>query len=84
MSASGTTAASSAAGAGAPAGMAEAAANGSPFHAATPPPPAASEPIQGLSLVGSVIWSRVKKNPAPVAALVVGFLLALGLLRNRS
>ena len=24
-----------------------------------------SEPIQGLSLVGGVLWSRVKRNPAP-------------------
>jgi carbon monoxide dehydrogenase subunit G len=56
-----------------------------PPAAAPPPRPAApeSEPIQGLSLVGSVLVSRIKKNPAPFAALLVGFLLALRILRRR-
>ena len=67
---------------GSPPGPSEAAGDGSPFPGATPPP-AASEPIQGLSLVTSVVWSRVKKNPAPVVALVIGFLVAVGLLRKR-
>jgi MYXO-CTERM domain-containing protein len=29
------------------------------------------------------MWSRVKSNPAPVVALVLGFLLALRMLRRR-
>ncbi len=71
-----------------PAGTGEAATDESPFPGATPPPPAAhphthSEPIQGLTLVGSAMWSQVKKNPAPVVALVLGFLLALRVLRRR-
>ncbi len=54
-----------------------------------PPPPAAppvqeSEPVQGLSLIGGVLWGRVKRNPAQLVALVVGFLLALRVLRRRS
>jgi uncharacterized protein len=57
--------------------------DGSPFPGATPPPPATSEPMDGLSLVGGAMWSRVKKNPAPVVALVLGFLLALRVLRRR-
>jgi len=67
--------------------------------APTPPPPPAppssssppvsqpaaaeSEPVEGLSLIASVLWSQAKRNPAPVAALVFGFLLALRLLRRR-
>jgi carbon monoxide dehydrogenase subunit G len=65
---------------GAPSGTPDAAGDGSPFPGATP---TASEPIQGLSLVGSVAWSRLKKNPAPLVALVIGFLVALRLLRKR-
>ncbi len=69
----------------APAGTPEAPADEAPFPGATPPPPGAapSEPMQGLSLVGGAMWSQVKKNPAPAVALVLGFLLALGLLRKR-
>ncbi|HWE15022.1 MAG TPA: SRPBCC family protein [Solirubrobacteraceae bacterium] len=55
----------------------------SPFPGSTPPPASSSEPIQGLSLVSSVMWSRLKRNPAPVVALVLGFLLALRMLRRR-
>ncbi len=50
---------------------------------APPPPPPSSEPIQGLSLMGSVMWSRAKSNPAPLAAIVLGLLFLLGLLRRR-
>jgi carbon monoxide dehydrogenase subunit G len=42
-----------------------------PGAAGRPPlehPPQPSEPMQGLSLVGGVVWGRVKRNPAPVAA----------------
>ncbi len=50
-----------------------------------PPSPAPeSEPISAVSLVGSVALKRAKENPAPLAALVIGFLAALRLLRRRS
>ncbi|HTU29639.1 MAG TPA: SRPBCC domain-containing protein [Solirubrobacteraceae bacterium] len=52
-----------------------------------PPPPSAApetEPISAVSLVGSVALKRAKENPAPLAALVIGFLAALRLLRRRS
>jgi carbon monoxide dehydrogenase subunit G len=51
-----------------------------------PPPapptqfPEPSEPIQGLSLMGSVLWARVKQNPAPVVA---GAAVVLLLARRR-
>ena len=59
-----------------------------PPHAgpARPPlehPPAPSEPLQGLTLVGGVIWSRVKRNPAPVAAAGVAVMLLLARSRRR-
>jgi carbon monoxide dehydrogenase subunit G len=47
-------------------------------HEFRAPPPA--EPIQGLSLAGGVFVDRIKRNPAPF---LVGFLLALLLLRRR-
>ncbi len=57
----------------------------------TPPPPPGptppapeTEPISAVSLVGSVALKRAKENPAPLAALVIGFLAALRLLRRRS
>jgi uncharacterized protein len=58
----------------------------------SPPPPqpqpnqpvAESEPVQGLSLMASVLWGQAKRNPAPFVALVFGFLLALRVLRRRS
>jgi uncharacterized protein len=43
-----------------------------------------SEPISALSLIGSVALRRAKENPAPVVALVLGFLVALRVLRRRS
>ncbi|MGO9884516.1 MAG: SRPBCC family protein [Solirubrobacteraceae bacterium] len=69
--------------------------DGSDAAAQPPPPPppptpqpnqpvAESEPVQGLSLMGSVLWGQVKRNPAPLVALVLGFLLALRVLRRRS
>lgn len=59
-----------------------------PADAAPPPPPPpppptdASEPIEGLSLIGSVLVARIKRNPAPVIG-VVGGLLVLRLLFRR-
>ena len=43
-----------------------------------------SEPVQGLSLMASALWGQAKRNPAQAIALVVGFLLALRVLRRRS
>ena len=72
---------------GSPAG---AAASPSPPASSPPPPPAPpvnppteSEPVQGLMLVGTVLWGQAKRNPAPIAALVIGFLVALRVLRRR-
>jgi len=45
-------------------------------------PPEPSEPIQGLSLVGGVMWKRVKSNPAPAAA-AVGVAIVLLMARRR-
>jgi carbon monoxide dehydrogenase subunit G len=42
-----------------------------------------SEPVQGLSLVGGALFRQAKQNPAPVVALLLGFLLALRVLRRR-
>jgi MYXO-CTERM domain-containing protein len=33
--------------------------------------------------VGSALWSQAKQNPAPFVALMLGFLLALRVLRRR-
>lgn len=79
----------------APAPQAPASEDKSDAAAQPPPPPppptpqpnqpvAESEPVQGLSLIGSVLWGQVKRNPAPLVALVLGFLLALRVLRRRS
>lgn len=46
-------------------------------------PPQPSEPMQGLSLVGGVVWSRVKRNPAPAAAAGVAVMLLLARRRRR-
>jgi carbon monoxide dehydrogenase subunit G len=46
-------------------------------------PPMPSEPMQGLSLVGSVVWGRVKRNPAPVAAAGVAVVLLMARRRRR-
>jgi hypothetical protein len=43
--------------------------------------PQPAEPIDGLSLVASVLWSRVRRDPAPVA-LIAGLALALLVLRR--
>ncbi len=74
--------------------MAAAAAHEPPPVAPPPPPPTAqtppldnppipSEPMQGLSLVGSVMWGRVKRNPAPAAAAGVAVVLLLARRRRR-
>jgi carbon monoxide dehydrogenase subunit G len=61
-----------------------AAGNGTPAGFTPPPQPVAeSEPVQGLSLMVSVLWNQAKRNPAPIAAMVLGFLLALRVFRRR-
>jgi uncharacterized protein len=45
--------------------------------------PQPSEPMQGLSLVGGVVWNRVKRNPAPAAAAGVAVMLLLARRRRR-
>ncbi len=47
------------------------------------PPAGESEPVEGLSLMASVLLSRAKRNPGQVAALMIGFVVALRLLRRR-
>jgi uncharacterized protein len=46
-------------------------------------PPLPSEPMQGLSLMGSVVWGRVKRNPAPAAAVGVAVVLLMARRRRR-
>ncbi|MBV9606298.1 MAG: SRPBCC family protein [Solirubrobacterales bacterium] len=46
-------------------------------------PPQPNEPMQGLSLVGDVLWNRVKRNPAPAAAAGVAVMLLLARRRRR-
>jgi hypothetical protein len=41
-----------------------------------------SEPLSGLSLVGSAVVAQAKKNPVPFAV-VIGFLVALRIRRRR-
>jgi len=45
------------------------------------PVPQPSEPLEGVSLVSSVLLDRIRRNPAPVA-FIAGVLLALLLLRR--
>ncbi len=47
------------------------------------PPAAESEPVEGLALMASVLLAQAKRNPAPIAALLIGFLVAFGVLRRR-
>ncbi len=55
-----------------------------PGAGAPPPPPApeTSEPIEGLSLMGSVVWGQIRRNPLPIAAFVLGLLIAAAFLRR--
>ena len=58
-----------------------------PPTAAQPPPlanpPMPTEPMQGLSLMGSVVWGRIKRNPAPAAAAGVAVVLLIARRRRR-
>jgi carbon monoxide dehydrogenase subunit G len=64
----------------APAGAETIAAEGPAAEAA---PVAEAEPVEGLSLMVSVLWNQAKRNPAPIAAVIFGFLLALRVFRRR-
>ncbi len=46
-----------------------------------PEPSHPAEPLEGVSLVSSVLWERVRRNPAPIAFLA-GLLLAVLVLRR--
>lgn len=62
-----------------------------PAHQSEPPPmtsstPAAEpqvEPLEGGSLVASVLWDRARGNPVGLGAIVAGLLLAFALIRRR-
>ncbi|MDQ6836352.1 MAG: SRPBCC family protein [Actinomycetota bacterium] len=47
------------------------------------PPAVESEPAEDLSLMVSALLNQAKRNAAPIAALVFGFLLALRVFRRR-
>ncbi len=53
-----------------------------PPIAPPPPPPESPEPIEGLSLMGSVVWGQVRRNPAPIGAFLLGLLVAIVFLRR--
>jgi uncharacterized protein len=53
---------------------------GAPRAAAENPP--APEPIQGISLISSVMWDRARRNAVPLIALALGFLLAVATRRR--
>jgi uncharacterized protein len=48
-----------------------------------PTPAAENQPMSGFGRVPTVVWGRAKSNPAPLVALVAGFLVALRVLRRR-
>jgi carbon monoxide dehydrogenase subunit G len=57
-----------------------------PVPPPTPPtarPAVEPEPLDALSLVRTVIAKRIKQNPVPVLGALLGFLLAVRLLRRR-
>jgi uncharacterized protein len=56
--------------------------NSTPTPTLASQPPQASEPLNGVSLLASVLWGRVRRNPAPIIAAVIGFLVAVVLLRR--
>ena len=68
-------AASRAARPGAATGPRAATGTGTSATTAAPPPVTEAEPLDGLALLRTVIVDRVKSNPIPVVALLLGFLL---------
>ena len=61
------------------------AAGNAPPPPATPatPPAAENEPLDGLSLLGGVVFGQIKRNAIPIGSALVAILIALGLLRRR-
>jgi carbon monoxide dehydrogenase subunit G len=49
-----------------------------------PPPTPEAEPLDGLALIRTVVVDRVKSNPVPIVALLLGFLLLRRRRRRRS
>jgi carbon monoxide dehydrogenase subunit G len=78
-----------AAGAGEPAGAAASAGTAEGAASAPPPPPPPpqqpqeSQALNAVPLVAGVVKDRVRQNPAPIGAVLFGFLLAFFLLRRR-
>ena len=54
-----------------------------PSASTSPPRAVESQPVEGLSLMASVLLNQAKRNPAPIAALLIGFLVALRVMRRR-
>jgi len=57
-----------------------------PVAPPTPPrvgPTQESQPLDGLSLMGTVLLNRVKSNPVPLIGVLVGFLVAVRVRRQR-
>jgi uncharacterized protein len=52
-------------------------------EASAPRPPQPAEPIEGVSLISSVLWDRARRNMVPIIALVLGFVLAMATRRKR-
>jgi carbon monoxide dehydrogenase subunit G len=50
---------------------------------AGPSHPPETEPMQGLTLVASALWSQAKRNPLPLFTALLGFLMALRIFRRR-
>jgi uncharacterized protein len=67
-----------------PSGAAAGAAPPPPTSPTSSPPPPDNEPVQGLSLVGGAIASRVKRRPVPLIGTLVAVLVTFRLLRRRS
>ena len=54
-----------------------------PFPGATPPPPG-GEAIQAHALLASVMWDRIRRNPAPLVGGVLAILLLAHFRRRRA
>ncbi len=72
-----------------PAGPAEPATEAPPSSttraasAAPQPTPTPAEPLEGGSLIASVLWDRARRNPAVPIAVLVGLLVVRALVRRR-
>jgi carbon monoxide dehydrogenase subunit G len=45
-------------------------------------PQPGQEPIEAISMTASVLWARARRNPAPLIALIVGFVVGLAARRR--